>query len=183
MFISSILENLFPPWPGDSITLVGAYFALTGKIPFPVVFTMVNLGGLVGALILYYIGKTKGRSFFMKPGKTYYNFQKLNKVENWISRWGGWLIVGGRFFTGIRSLISITAGIGNMNFNKFSILTLLSFIIWNGLLMGAVFLMKDQFTDIGNFLSSYSKFILIVVAIGITVYLINRYIKFGKGNN
>ncbi len=98
-----------------------------------------------------------------------------------MAKYGSWLIIGGRFFTGIRSLISIAAGIGDFGSQRFSALTLLSFAIWNGILMTAVFLMKDRFEDIGSFFSMYSKVILVALSIALTLYLISRWIKFKKG--
>ncbi|MBD3168522.1 MAG: hypothetical protein GF307_03495 [candidate division Zixibacteria bacterium] len=163
------------------MTLVGTYFAFTGDISFPVVFTMVNIGGFAGAFVLYILGRTKGRSYFMSSQKSYFNPEKLDKVESWIDKYGNWVIVGARFFTGVRSLISIVAGLGNMNPLKFSVLTMIGFIIWNSILMALVYILKENFEDIGKYLSNYTKIILIIAAVGVTVYLVSRYWKFKKG--
>jgi len=183
LFLSSVIENLFPPFPGDMFTLVGAYFAVSGKLSFVMAFAAVNFGGLAGASVLYFLGRTKGRQFFISSVWIGEIADKLSRMEKWVDKYGGWIILGGRFFSGVRSLISVAAGIINIDVRKFVVLTLLGFIIWNGILMGAVFLMRDKIDNIGTFISMYSKVILIAISVAITAYILNIYLKYRKGRS
>lgn len=182
LFLSALIENIFPPWPSDTLTVTGAYLALLGKLSLSAVMVVAVLGGFCGAFILYYLGKTKGRAFFIKPGRKYFGKSDLNKVERWMERYGNLVLIGARFLAGVRSLVAIAAGIGNIEKYRFSFLTLSGFIIWNGVLVGAVYLLRESMRDFGGILSSYSRIILIILAAFITYYLLKRYIKFRKGD-
>ena len=70
--MSAYIENIFPPWPSDTMILAGAFLAGKGNLSYLQLYVVVTVGGLAGAMTLYYIGLKKGRSFFEKYDKYYY---------------------------------------------------------------------------------------------------------------
>jgi len=46
LFLSAVVENLFPPIPGDTITAFGAFLVGTGRLDFLLVYTSTTLGSV-----------------------------------------------------------------------------------------------------------------------------------------
>jgi len=53
LFISAIIENVFPPIPGDTVTVLGAYLITTSKLNFWGVYISTSAGSVVGFTIMY----------------------------------------------------------------------------------------------------------------------------------
>ena len=87
LFISSVTENLFPPYPGDTVTFIGGLLAISGRLDPVFVVLAVCFGGLIGCLILYSFGQTKGRNIFMKDRGKFLNRKQLERIESWIARY------------------------------------------------------------------------------------------------
>ena len=118
IFISGLLENIFPPYPGDTVTFVGGYLSGTGHLTFPLVFLSSGLGCLSGALILYLIGKSKGRELFLRNKGKIFDVAHLEKVEGWFRKYGEKVLILSRFLTGVRSVVALAAGVANVNAKK-----------------------------------------------------------------
>ena len=83
-----------------------------------------TLGSVVGALILYAIARFGGRAVVLKLG----NFARireddLDKADAWFDKRGSWFVFFGRLMPGVRSLISIPAGLSEMPVWRFTALT------------------------------------------------------------
>lgn len=128
---SAFLENLFPPFPGDTITAFGAFLAGTGRLNFLVVYIFTILGSLLGFISLFMIGGFLGRRFFIRKDYRFFSRAKILKAEEWFLRYGYFLILLNRFFPGIRSAISVAAGISALKISKVFFLALISCSIWN----------------------------------------------------
>ncbi|HEX8536284.1 MAG TPA: DedA family protein, partial [Cystobacter sp.] len=58
--VAAALEYVVPPFPGDTITLLGGVYAVRGDHPWPLVFGVVVAGSVLGALINYQVGHWLG---------------------------------------------------------------------------------------------------------------------------
>ena len=131
LFVSAILENLFPPVPGDTVTAFGAFLVGKGKLSFFVVYLSTSFGSVVGFYLLFYIARRFGTGFFANKRLKWTNPEKMDKAKNRIGRYGYFVILFNRFFPGIRSVISISAGLLQMNWLLVFVLALLSAMAWN----------------------------------------------------
>lgn len=145
LFGSALLESLFPPWPSDVVTLYGAYLVGRGKASLPVAFLAVILGSLLGVMLLYYLGKWKGRAMF-REGRRVFSLQRLQSAERLFARHGLWILVVNRFLAGVRAVTFLAAGVSNMPAGKVWGLGLVSIILWNALLfwLGGLFGLESQ---------------------------------------
>jgi membrane protein DedA with SNARE-associated domain len=175
VFLSCVIENLFPPYPGDAVILAGAFLAGRGDINYAPLFIVAVAGGLIGAMILYYIGRKKGRSLFEKYDKYYLRLENLHKIENWFSRWGVWVLLFSRFLAGARSVIALAAGVGNVPIKRMSVLTLLSFCLWSGFLIGGMFLLKSNWPKLMHLIKTYNMALVIISAIALLIWLVIIY--------
>lgn len=175
VYISALIENIFPPFPGDIITLVGAFLAGHGSLGYIQLFLFVVAGGMTGAMLLYYLGRTKGRSFFIKYDRSYLRMENLHRIESWFKRWSVLVLVVSRFIAGFRSVVAISAGIGSVPVSRMTFFTLISFCLWNTLLIGGMFLLKSNWWKLVDVIKSYNTTLIIISALVIMVWLVIIY--------
>jgi len=136
LFISSYAENLFPPAPGDTFTVIGAFLVGRGRMSLVPAYLSTLLGSVSGFMTCYAIGRRWGREWFKgKPGRLF-SRRHLEQVERWFGRYGNWVLVFNRFLSGFRAVVSFAAGMAVMDARKVFLLALISCSVWNGLLMG-----------------------------------------------
>lgn len=115
---ASALENIFPPFPGDTITVFGAYLAGRGLIaPLPV-FLFTAAGNLASNILLYYIGLNRGRAFVVRH-KWLFHRDTLARLTLFYRRWGQLAIFGSRFLVGLRSVVPLFAGVSRFKPSRF----------------------------------------------------------------
>lgn len=174
-FASAVLENIFPPYPGDSIIFGGALLAGMGKLELWGVILFTCLGSLSGAMILYWAGKTGARKLFFLNG-IFFNPEQLTKIEGWFKRYGEKVLILSRFMTGVRSAVAFSAGIGNVHIRKMLVYTGISILIWNGSLITIGTVLRGNSEDAYKFLVTYNKIILTIFILAI-LYWISRLLR------
>jgi membrane protein DedA with SNARE-associated domain len=172
IFLSSFFENIFPPYPGDTITFAGGYLAGTGHLTFPLVFLSAGVGSLGGAITLYFLGRGKGRKLFLKREKGIFDRAHLEKVEKWFRRYGEKVLVLSRFLAGVRSVVALAAGVGNVSPRKMVVYTSISIILWNGIILLFAFKVQQNWREILQVLQIYNKVVLAAVALIVVVWLL-----------
>jgi membrane protein DedA with SNARE-associated domain len=165
LLISAFIENLFPPFPGDTMTLAGAFLAGEGNIGYMGVLVSATSGGLLGMLALFYLGRLKGRKFFEHRDSNYFGRQALVKVENLFQKYGDSILLISRFLAGVRSAIAIAAGLGNVRPYRMAGLSLISFLLWNGMLVGLMVVSKSNWEMIKQITGQYTLMILALGAL------------------
>ena len=129
--LSAFVENIFPPVPGDTVTAFGAFLVGIGRLHFLGVYVSTTLGSLAGFLCLFLLGSYLGRKFFIERDFRFFKAKDIARAEAWFSRYGYFFIAFNRFLPGIRSAISIAAGISGLKMIYVGPLALLSCGIWN----------------------------------------------------
>jgi membrane protein DedA with SNARE-associated domain len=172
LVVSAFVENIFPPYPGDAVTLAGAYIAGEGQIEYIGVLVSVVIGGTSGALFLYYLGKTGGRRFFSSGKGRFLVRGNLVKARKLFSSYGNFLILISRFLAGIRSAIAVTAGLVDYEEKRMVFLTLVSCVLWNGLLLGLMIYSKSNWRMIVDVVKQYNLILIIIGAAGLIIWII-----------
>ena len=175
LFFSNLFENIFPPYPGDMITFAGGYLAGTGHLTFPLVFLSAGLGCLSGAMILYLLGKGKGRKLFLKRGKGIFDRAHLERVERWFAKYGEKVLVLSRFLAGVRSVVALAAGVGNVSLKKMTIYTSISILLWNGIILLLAYKVQQNWREILRILQIYNKVVLVIVAVAALIWLLRTF--------
>jgi len=170
IIFASFVENVFPPFPGDSVTIAGAIVAGGGNISYIGVLLSATSGGVAGAMFLYYLGRAKGRPYFAHS--RFFGQNALIRVESLFTRFGDIIIMLSRFIIGIRSAVSVAAGVGNVQPFRMTALTAASFVLWNWLLLGLVFYTKYNWRTIAEISRKYQYAIIILLAIAAVIILV-----------
>ncbi|MBN2402622.1 MAG: DedA family protein [Spirochaetes bacterium] len=155
LFLSAIIENLFPPIPGDTITVFGAFLVGKGRLNYFGVYLSTTIGSVIGFMLLFLLAKYFGKKFFHDKNYKHFSIKKIEKTEKWIHKYGNWIIIFNRFLPTVRSVISVVSGISELNTTKVLILSLISASVWNliwihsGYVLGNNWhIVKERFSDI-----------------------------------
>jgi len=173
-FVAALLEMVFPPFPGDAAYFVGLVTVQSAGQSIAAPFIAAWLGGLLGFVILFWFGCTKGRGLFKENRKGMLSIESLHRVEHWFARWGGIVILLGRFFSGIRSAIPLAAGIGDHSTTSAMTLGGLSILIWNGFLATVALILHQNWETVGRLLKTYSTGVYIVIGVFIVFWFVKR---------
>lgn len=125
VFAAALLENLFPPIPSELVFPLVGFSAQTNDLGMAGAIGMAIVGAVgstVGAIIIYFIALKIGLPTITRIGKRYHLLSEsdLKKTETWFVRHGELAVFLGRMAPGIRELISIPAGIAEMNIVRFT---------------------------------------------------------------
>jgi membrane protein DedA with SNARE-associated domain len=138
LFFASLVEYVFPPFPGDALVVLGAWYAHAGVLSWPVTFLAVTAGAIAGAWVDYRVGVSLGRRLDERLSrKAPLSEDRLLRFEASYRRWGGWLLVANRFFPGVRAFFFVAAGASGIPVRKVLLLGGLSAALWNALLLAA----------------------------------------------
>ncbi|MEE2657362.1 MAG: DedA family protein [Candidatus Latescibacterota bacterium] len=187
--ISAFLENVVPPVPGDTVVVFTAYLAGRGVLHWMPVYAGTCAGGVVGFLVMYWIGLRGGRSLFRGDSEQgswtlgrLFSAQRLEQAEGWLKRYGAWLVLGNRFLSGIRSVIAIAAGVGKMNWRSVALLGTLSMVAWNGILLYTGLVIGENWELVGEYLAHYNQIVAAVLALAILAAAARRWRKRSAGS-
>ena len=131
------IESSFIPLPSEAVIPFAAYKAAQGSLNIYGVIVSGTVGALLGALVNYYLAKYLGRPLVhkfagSKLGKALLlSKEKVEHAENYFVRNGKSSTFIGRLVPAVRQLISIPAGLANMNMRDFIIFTVAGAGLWN----------------------------------------------------
>ena len=172
-------ENVFPPIPSELIMPAAGFAVARGDLNLILVILAGTLGSVLGALPLYYLGRLLNEDrllvFTQKYGK--YVFVKPSDIRSssvWFDKHGSKAVFFGRMVPGIRSLISIPAGMSKMPILPFLVFTALGSSIWTSLLTIAGYYFGENYEVIEIMLAPYSKGFLLLAVVIIIAWFIKR---------
>lgn len=144
------LENVFPPIPSEIILPLAGLAAHDGKFTLVEAILWTTLGSLLGAFLLYGLGRWLGHDRTVRLARKlpFIDEDDVEKTIAWFKRHGSKAVFFGRMLPIFRSLISIPAGIERMPALRFGLLTLAGSLIWNSLFVGAGFMLGPAWEQI-----------------------------------
>ena len=172
-------ENVFPPIPSEVIMPAAGFAASRGDLNLILVILAGTLGASLGALPLYYLGRVFDKERLIAFTKKYGKYvlvkpDDVTSANEWFDKHGKTAVFFGRMVPGVRSLISIPAGMNNMPLLPFLALTALGSSIWTAALTLAGYYLGQNYEVIEGVLAPYSKGFGILVVVIIIGWLIKR---------
>ena len=171
VFLLIAIENIFPPIPSEVILVFGGFMTTYTSLNIPIMILAATLGSLLGAIVLYYIGKIFNKERLKrivngKIGKVLrLKASDIEKADKWFDTKGNKTVFFCRFIPIVRSLISIPAGMSEMPMQKFLLYTILGSLIWNTVLIIVGSIVGDKWETIVGYLDNFSNIILIILVI------------------
>jgi len=186
--LAMFLENIIPPIPSEIIMPLGGFFVYQQKLNFYILVFWGLFGTILGSLPWYYLGRLVNEkrisNFLDKKGKYLgISSNDLSKSKSWFEKYGVSLVFWGRLVPGIRTLISVPAGIELMPLRKFLIWTTFGSFIWVALLTYAGYLFGENYLIIETYLDQIKyvvKPILILIFLYFFIKILIRFLKKNK---
>lgn len=184
VFALIMVENVFPPIPSEVILTFGGFMTTASSLTKVGVIAAATAGSVGGAVILYGIGLLLDVERLEKIVDRWGRVLRLtrediHKADAWFDKYGPWTVFFCRLVPLIRSLISLPAGMSNMNFLLFLLLTTLGSLIWNTVLVSLGAAVGDNWESIVHYMDIYSNIAYAVIAV-LGIAAIIWYINFRR---
>lgn len=177
------LETIFPPIPSEVIMPVAGVAASRGDLTLGGVIAAGTAGAMLGNIVWYLAARALG-IIRLKPLIDRYgrwitmNWEEVLRSERWFRANGTFFVFLGRMLPTVRSLVSVPAGLLKMRFRTFVIASTIGTAGWTSALAFAGYQLREQFTEIDEWLGPVSNAILITLLLG----YIWRVIRFQATN-
>lgn len=173
--LASLIEYVFPPFPGDTIALFGVYLVLAASYDGPATYLSLVAGAVVGGQATWYVGRRIGRGAtrprFLQGEKA---SEALGAIEEHFARHGTLFLALHRFVPALRSFVFVAAGMSGVSFTRVLLLGALSAALWNAALFGVGWAVAASWDRLASVVSLYSWIAIGAVAIAITVAVLRR---------
>lgn len=165
-----LVENLFPPIPSEAILPLAGFLVGRGELGGVQAVAAATTGSLLGALVLYALGRWGGRAVVLRYGRVLRVTENdLDRAEGWFDEYGDWVVLFGRMVPLARSVVSIPAGMLEMPVLRFVLLTTLGSALWNTLLVGAGWFLGANWERVSAIVGTISNVVFIVALVAIVL--------------
>lgn len=179
IFLIMFIETIFPPIPSELVLPFAGYAAFRGELSVIGVVTAGTMGSLSGAAVFYMLGRSlkehKLRSLIARHGKWLGLKEKdVAKSQKWFEKHGLVAVFFARLLPGMRSLISVPAGLHRIKPLPFFLLSLLGSAAWTLILVLGGYVLGDQYELIAEQVKPLSYVVLGVLVFSIVYFLWRR---------
>ncbi len=178
--VACFVENLFPPFPGDMFIVAGGALVALGRLDLFLTLGVVIVGGMSSVMILYGVGRRYGRDYLARKNYRYLSLDDLDRLEKKLARWGALLLVGSRFVAGFRAALAVAAGIGRYPITKMTAYSLISYLLFSGLLMYVAGKLSSKLAVIEGFFRTYNLILWPILVIAIVIYVARKQLAVKK---
>ncbi|TFL18420.1 DedA family protein [Jannaschia formosa] len=175
------LENVFPPIPSELVMPLAGFTAARGDMTLGGAILAGTAGSVAGALLWYWIGLKVGEKRLYRLVERYGHWltvdeDDIGRSTAWFRRHGEWAVFLGRMVPGIRTFISIPAGLAGMKMTPFLIYTTLGSVLWTAVLAGLGYLLESQYDRVAAWLDPVT-WLIIAAVVGAYLWRLSQ----GKG--
>lgn len=173
------LENLFPPLPSEVVLPLAGFLAGQGRMSLAVVLVAATIGSVVGAVTLYWAGAALGRERMRRLADRapLMDADDVDRAQGWFDRHGRSAVLIGRMVPGVRSLISIPAGVARMPLPAFLAYTTLGSTTYNAVLVVLGHQLGSRWTDVERYSDPINYTVYGLIAVGVALVVVRRVRK------
>lgn len=170
-----LLEDFGFPVPGETILILGAVYAGTGRLNVVAVGLVGLLAAVIGDNIGFAIGHLGGRPLVQRFGRyVLLTPERVDEATGFFARHGGKIIVVARFIPGLRQANGIVAGISEMHWARFLAFNALGAALWVGVWTTLGYLSGNHINTIYRLVTRYSAYAAIAAAVLLLAYVARR---------
>lgn len=158
------LESACIPLPSEIVLPFGGFLAASGQITFTEAVLAGQLGGLLGSIVAYMVGKYGGRGLLERYGKyVLISTHEMDVADRWFAQKGEATVFFSRLLPGVRTFISLPAGIAGMNFGRFLFYSFLGMLPWSFLFTYAGFKLGENWYVVREYLHKFDAVIIVAL--------------------
>src|SRR5947209_1453060 len=170
-----LLEDFGVPVPGETILILGAVYAGTGRLNIVLVAILGFLGAVVGDNIGFAIGHFGGRRLVERYGRyIFLTPERLDKATSFFEGHGGRIIVVARFIEGLRQANGIIAGTTGMHWARFLMFNAIGAALWVAVWTSIGYFSGSNIDTIYKDATRYSTYLAIALGVLAIVYIARR---------
>jgi membrane protein DedA with SNARE-associated domain len=129
------------------------------------------LGSVAGASMAYWAARLGGRPFVDQLARWVRIDQAhIDSTERHFQHWGVKVVFFGRVIPGLRTLVSIPAGLARMNYLKFFIATFSGAYLWCTLLIGVGYILGHEWHLISEYIKLAFPYLAAAAVLALAVY-------------
>ncbi len=177
IFFTMVGESAGLPISSELVVPLGGALASQGKlgiggtiVELILVVAVASVANLAGSLIAFYLTRRYGERVVLSRFGRWMGLSKghLRLAHRFFDRWGLWAVFLGRLLPIVRTYISFPAGLSNIGYTRFTIVTLLGAIPWNFGLAYAGYLLGQHYQQVATTLAPFAipLAILVVLLLG-----------------
>ena len=174
--MATALETVFPPVPSEVVLPLAGYTASEGHYGLVAAIVWATAGSLLGALVLYALGAAWGQERVCATAERIplLHARDVERAIDWFGRHGRSAIFLGRLVPGVRSFISIPAGIDRMPLLTFSAYTAAGSLLWNSALIVAGYELGAQWHRVEKYVGDVANVVYVVLGLAVAYFVVRR---------
>lgn len=174
--LTMAIESALIPLPSEIIMPFSGYLVSTGHFNIHLVAFSGALGNLIGSLAAYGLGywghERIVRKLVRKYGKwILFTEDELDFAERLMRKYNNMVVLLSRVMPGIRTVISLPAGISRLPLLRFCVLTFIGSLVWSYFLAYIGFILGENWDSLGPYFHKADAFIIILIILGIGAYI------------
>ena len=118
--------------PGDTLLFSAGVLVQrdTFHQPLWLIILLECVAAIIGNQVGYEIGRRGGPAVFRRPDSRFFRPEYVERTSQFFEKYGPPAIVLGRFVPVIRTVITVMAGAGRMNYRTYTLYTVLGGVLW-----------------------------------------------------
>lgn len=173
-----LIEDFGVPVPGETVLVLAAVYAGTGRLNVVIVALLAFCGALLGDNIGFAIGHFGGRRLAERYGRyVFLTPERLDRATVFFDRHGGKIIIVARFIEGLRQANGIIAGTSGMRWTRFLSFNAIGAALWVLVWTSIGYLSGSHIDTIYRDASRYSAYLAIAVAALLVSYVARRVVR------
>lgn len=173
------IEVMFPPIPSEVILPLAGSLSAAGRFNIVLVILAATVGSLTGSSLLYALGRWGGErrvgDWLDRYGKwLLLSRDDLHKARDWFGRHGNYAVLLARLMPGMRSFISLPAGLTSMPFGRFLAFSAVGSAIWNSILVLAGYYLGSNWNAVKGFLAPFGPVVYLAVFGLLALFVVRR---------
>jgi membrane protein DedA with SNARE-associated domain len=170
LFLSAFVETLFPPYPGDTVTVFCSFAAARRELAPSIVLLVSFLGSYGGGLVLWGLGHTWREDPPLKFIGWLSGSGSLHHARELLRRYGIVIVVLSRFVPGVRSLIILAAGLAGMGLGRMLWAVAIAVAVWQSILVTGGYLVGMHWLKVVSVISRMGLWAAVAAALLIYIF-------------
>lgn len=164
--------------PGDTLLVITGLLTFASVIEIDIWWVALAIGfaAFVGGEVGYLIGHKFGPRVFERKESGLFSIENVERTNRFFERFGGFAVIVARFVPIVRTFAPVAAGVGHMNYRKYTMYNLIGALIWGAGLTTAGYLL-GYIPPVADFVREYIDLILLGAVVVTLIPTIVHYLQ------
>jgi len=164
--------------PGDTLLVITGLLTFSGVIGIPIWWVCLAIGfaAFVGGEVGYLIGHKFGPRIFERKESGLFSRANVERTNAFFRRFGGLSVILARFVPILRTFVPVAAGIGHMDYRKYTLYNFIGAMVWGAGLTFAGYLL-GYIPPVARFVQSYIDVILLAAVVLTLIPTVFHYVQ------